>query len=251
MLNARRLALHIMSLAAVSLAIKESRTSSKNNSLAGGSLNDLIARAQAGDDEARKEVIQRHLYLVAAIAGKAPGSTLSFSERMDEGVCGMHRAIDLFSPVSGRLFKNYAALWVRKFITTLGDRFSLTLSVSPNRVGKLRLYLRGQTANMPQLDIDKCKAIFQMQAPIEITHQPLSGRPLTETLAAVGDAPDVVMMRSEERSLMVKALAILNDGERAAVTRHFSSSKKKTNIDALAAIAIAKMREFVVTPQKA
>ena len=238
-----------MSLSAVSLAIKQSRDSSKNNNRE--DLNTLIAQAQAGDNEARKKVIESHLYLVAAIAGKAPGSTLSFPERMDEGVCGMHRAIDLFSPVSGRLFKNYAALWIRKFITTLGDRFSLTLSVSPNRVGKLRLYLRGQTDNMPQLDIDKCKAILQMQAPIEITHQPLMGRPLTETLAASGDAPDVEMMRSEERALMVRALAILNDDERTAVTHHFSSSKKKARVDAMAAAAILKMREFVVAPQSA
>jgi DNA-directed RNA polymerase sigma subunit (sigma70/sigma32) len=236
-----------MSLAAVSLAIKESRNSSK--ACTPNTLNSLIAQAQAGDEKSRKEVIQGHLYLVAAIAGKAPSSTLSFSERMDEGVCGIHRAIDLFSPVSGRLFKNYAALWIRKFITTLGDRFSLTLSVSPNRVGKLRLYLRGQTDGMPQLDIDKCKAILQMQAPIEITHQPLIGRPLAETLAAVGDAPDVEMMRSEERDLMVKALAILNDDERTAVTRHFSSSKKKASLDVLAAVAIAKMRDFVVKPR--
>ena len=67
----------------------------------------LIRKAQAGDQEARKEMIQGNLRLVLSVVQKFSGRGESLDDLFQVGCIGLIKAIDNFNPDLGLRFSTY------------------------------------------------------------------------------------------------------------------------------------------------
>ena len=77
----------------------------------------LVRRAQAGDDDARGELVVRNLRLVVSIAARYRPRTLGLAELVAEGVCGLLRAAETFDGRRGTAFSTYAVHWIRQRVS--------------------------------------------------------------------------------------------------------------------------------------
>src|ERR687898_975820 len=77
---------------------------------------DLSKRAKAGDDRARKKLVEKNLRLVVSVAKRYRGMGLPFEDLIQEGNIGLMKAADRFDPEMGRRFSTYATWWIRQAI---------------------------------------------------------------------------------------------------------------------------------------
>ncbi len=77
---------------------------------------DIARRARAGDEEARRRIIEANLRLVIKIAGRYLGRGVEFSDLIGEGNLGLIRAVDGFDPELGYRFSTYATFSIRQMI---------------------------------------------------------------------------------------------------------------------------------------
>jgi RNA polymerase sigma factor (sigma-70 family) len=80
----------------------------------------LVEAAQAGDRQAREQLVEAFLPLIAGVARVYRGSkTISRLELMQEGVVGLLRALERYDPQLGVPFWGYAGWWVRQAMQQL------------------------------------------------------------------------------------------------------------------------------------
>ena len=73
-------------------------------------------RAKAGDERARKKLVEKNLRLVVHMAKNYRGSGLPFEDLIQEGNLGLIRAVDRFDPEKGNRFSTYATWWIRQAV---------------------------------------------------------------------------------------------------------------------------------------
>ncbi len=74
------------------------------------------ARARAGDELARKQLILANLRLVVHVARGYRDRGLPFLDLIEEGNLGLIQACDRFDPTRNLRFSTYATLWIRQAI---------------------------------------------------------------------------------------------------------------------------------------
>lgn len=72
--------------------------------------------AAAGDEKARRRMIESNLRLVVKIARRYYNRGMEFSDLIEEGNLGLLRAVDKFDPERGFRFSTYATWWIRQTI---------------------------------------------------------------------------------------------------------------------------------------
>src|SRR5918911_1650420 len=77
---------------------------------------DLSKRAKAGDDRARKKLVEKNLRLVVSVAKRYRGMGLPFEDLIQEGNVGLMKAVDKFDPERGYRFSTYATWWIRQAV---------------------------------------------------------------------------------------------------------------------------------------
>jgi RNA polymerase primary sigma factor len=77
---------------------------------------ELGARAQKGDEEAVRKLIEANLRFVVAMAKKYARSGYPLHELINEGNLGLIEAVSRFDPTRGVRFITYASWWIRQAI---------------------------------------------------------------------------------------------------------------------------------------
>ena len=72
---------------------------------------------EAGDEDARRELIQSNLRLVVSIAKRYDGGGLRLLDLIQEGNLGLSGAVDRYDWRKGFNFSTYATWWIRQAIT--------------------------------------------------------------------------------------------------------------------------------------
>ena len=79
---------------------------------------ELGKRIMAGDEEAKKKLVECNLRLVVSIAKRWVGKTsMSFSDLIQEGNMGLIKAVDRFDYRRGFHFSTYGTWWIRQAIS--------------------------------------------------------------------------------------------------------------------------------------
>jgi len=76
----------------------------------------LASRAQQGDEEARKRLVEANMRLVINVARNYRSPAFSLEDLVQEGAIGLLKAISKFNPARGYRFSTYAMFWIRQAI---------------------------------------------------------------------------------------------------------------------------------------
>lgn len=104
---------------------------------------ELAIKTQAGDETAKKKIIESNLRLVVKIARHyAYNSNMEFLDLVEEGNLGLIRAAEKFKPELGYRFSTYATFWINHFIGRAIKNQSRTVRVPIHINAELNIYNR-------------------------------------------------------------------------------------------------------------
>lgn len=99
---------------------------------------DLARRAKAGDEDAKRMLIESNLKLVVSVAKVYSRSGISLPDLIQEGNIGLIKAVDSFDPEMGFRFSTYAVAWIRQAITRAIERHGRAIRVPSYVVQSIR-----------------------------------------------------------------------------------------------------------------
>lgn len=119
----------------------------------------LGRRVQAGDEEAREEMILANLRLVVKIANLFTWSGLSVEDLIEEGNIGLMEAVDRFDPEREVRFGTYAVWWIKHRIRRAIHDQARTVRVPSNvhdfsqKMNRVAESIQFETGAEPTLEV--------------------------------------------------------------------------------------------------
>ena len=109
----------------------------------------LAKRIQAGDEQAREDMIKANLRLVVKIARDYEEYGLPLLDLINEGNIGLMKAVERFDPAKGAKVSTYAAWWIKQAIRRALANQSKTIRI-PVHVGAEIFHLRRASTRLEE-----------------------------------------------------------------------------------------------------
>jgi RNA polymerase primary sigma factor len=198
----------------------------------------LARRVQAGDAEAKRQLIEANLRLVVQVARRYLNRGLPLADLIEEGNLGLIRAVEKFEAERGVRFATYATWWIRHAIVRALANQARLIRLPVHVEMLLGRYVREQqrltqALGRPPTTAELAEALGSTEAQIEelqeIRQPPLSlDAPLPEQGRVADLVPDPTADPSaaltalfQERTDLVSVLDDLAENERRVLRRRF------------------------------
>ena len=147
--------------------------------VSGDEADELARRAQAGDDAAREQLIERLLPLVHSTARRYQTEGLEQVDLLQEGIVGLLRALQRFDPQRGVPFAAFATWWIRQSLQEARSDFMRPMRLPPKALRQLsqlksehqRIYQGerrsakiGELADRTSIELEQAEALLTADA---------------------------------------------------------------------------------------
>ncbi|MBQ8132610.1 MAG: sigma-70 family RNA polymerase sigma factor, partial [Bacilli bacterium] len=130
---------------------------------------EYLKEIKSGNEDAKKEFIERNLRLVVSIAKEYVGQGIEFPDLIQEGNMGLVKALNYFNPDLGYKFSTYATWWIKQGMTRtiVNDSDQIRKPVHMKEKMKKMMTVEAKLRNKLDREPTLEEVAFEMDMPLE------------------------------------------------------------------------------------